>query len=236
MPRPGWTRHLKAVRAAARLAPLLALLAGACAQPLPPACPPADGVEPGSLSGKERTAWVVDDAWHTAIALPAAELTGPLAGFRHVFPGAAALLFGYGKRTWITARVETPGELLLGPFPGPGAVQVVGLAVPPAAAYRQARILRLSLSDGAARRLDGFLWRSFAPRHDGSVRPISTGLFPGSLFYAARQGYALDHDCNRWTADALGAAGLALDPARIVFPAGLEAGLSHLPQACLMKR
>lgn len=60
---------------------------------------------------------LIDRGWHVEIALPAEALTGGLAVFRDVFPGARAVAFGYGKRTFFTAKTDSLSEYLLGPFP-----------------------------------------------------------------------------------------------------------------------
>ena len=197
----------------------------ACASALPPACSP--GVQPTSV------AWLVDQGWHTGIGLPAAQLGGPLAVFRDIFPGASVLMFGFGKRTFFTARVETLGELLLGPVPGPGAIQVVGLRTAPERAYTGATVVRLDLSPAGSGRLSDFLWQAIGRTHAGQPRLISRGLFPGSLFYAASHRYGPTYTCNTWSAQALRTAGLRTNPNGVVFASGLLDLAAGLPEACL---
>jgi hypothetical protein len=68
-----------------RLAALcLALLAAACTTPAPLE-PPGPAV-----------VYVVDRGWHTDIALPVEEITGPLAMLEAEFPGVQFLTFGFG--------------------------------------------------------------------------------------------------------------------------------------------
>ena len=176
----------------------------------------------------------MDQGWHTEIGLPAAEITGPLTVFRDVFPGATTLMFGFGKRTFITAKVETPSELLMGPIPGPGAIQVIGLRVEPSLSFTRSRVIRLALLPGGAARLSGFIWDAIGKTHDGQARLISQGLFPGSLFYAASRGYDLAYTCNSWSAQALQAAGVPIDPDGITFPHGLLVQAARLGNACLV--
>src|SRR4051812_36465785 len=76
------------------MAVLLGALAG-CAVPQPPLC---------TALQEEAVAWVVDQGWHTEIALRAEDLTGPLAGLRAPFPGAETLVFGFGKRSFMLAE------------------------------------------------------------------------------------------------------------------------------------
>ncbi len=204
--------------------PWLVLLS-ACATVTPRPCPPA--------SRPADVAWLVDQGWHTEIGLPASEITGPLGVFRDVFPGATTLMFGFGKRTFITAKVESFSELLMGPIPGPGAIQVIGLRTAPPLAFTRARVIRLTLLPGEAGRLSGFIWGAIGKTRDGQARLISQGLFPGSLFYAASRGYDLTYTCNSWSAEALQAAGMPIDPDGIVLPHGLLAQAARRG-ACLM--
>ncbi len=201
---------------------------------LPAACSP---VRPAPCVGGPAvpSAWLVDQGWHTEIGLPASALTGPLAVYRGIFPGATVLMFGFGKRTWMTARVESLGELLIGPFPGKGAIQVTGLRASPERAFGDAAVLRLPLDPSQSRRLAGFIGAAIGRARSGQPRLLSQGLFPGSLFYAAQESYAPDYTCNSWTAQALGAAGLSVDPEGIVFPGGVMAQATRLAGACLAR-
>ena len=178
------------------------MMASACAGPSLATChrPPSGPV-----------VWVIDEGWHTDIALPADEARGPLGYFRDIFPGARTLVFGFGKRTFFTAKVQTFGELLLGPFPGPGAIQVTGITTTPDKAYTGLAIA-ITLPPGGADGLSRFLWDAFQKSQLGGPRLISEGLYPGSLFYASAHAYNLSYTCNTWTADALRTAGLPVDP------------------------
>ena len=176
---------------------LLAFCLGACATP-PPACvaaTPADDV-----------VYVVSHGWHTDLGLPAATLRGPMARFRATFPGLRTLMVGYGRRSFLMAPVRTFGDLLAGPLPGSGALQVAAISATPQAAYRNGTVATLRLPPGGAERLSAFVWRSIGLDHAGAPIRLGAG-FPGSVFYASPLGYSGLHTCNTWTAQALHAAG-----------------------------
>lgn len=177
--------------------------------------------------------WLVDQGWHTEIGLPADEITGPLGIYRDIFPGARVLMFGFGKRTWMTAKVRSIGELLIGPFPGPGAIEVIGLATTPDRAYDKP-VMLLSLPPGGAERLSAFLWDSIGKAEAGGPRLIAEGHFPGSLFYAASRRYILTYTCNTWTADALSAGGLDVSASGVILAGGLLRQMAHVGGVCLM--
>ena len=186
----------------------LALAAGwagalaACSAPVETACPPPAPPAP--------VVYVSADSWHADIGLPVEELTGPLAYFRAEFPSARSIMFGYGKRTFITAPPDSFSEYLLGPVPGPAAVQVLGLSVLPDAAYRPGETVALRLPPGGEAALEDFIWQDLSKNDAGEPIHIASSRV-GFLFYAALSQYNLLHSCNRWAADALAAAGLPLD-------------------------
>lgn len=222
-PRPG--RH--------RLLTLwLPLALAACAGGRLPAPPPA--ARPGQDSVS-----LITHGWHTDIGLPAAEASGPLARFRSLFPGAWMLVFGYGKRTFMMAPAHTLGEWLIGPFPGPAAIEVSAIGADAATAYGAAHVETLPLPPGGAARLSAFLWQAFARMPQGAAedgtkggggtpRAIARGNVPGSLFYQASSRYGLLHTCNTWSAEALAAAGLPIQPAGIIFSGTLDEQVREL--------
>ncbi len=126
-------------------------------------------------------------------------------------------MFGYGKRTFMIAPAHTIGEWIIGPFPGPAAIEVSAVTTDAATAYGADHVLTLGLPPGGGARLSAYLWQALALDRAGRPIRIADGNWPGSLFYAAAQPYALSHTCNRWTAAALAAAGLPVDPNGVIF-------------------
>jgi hypothetical protein len=189
-------------------APLVALSAASCSATVPPCAVPLAGH--GSL-------YVVSRGWHAEIGIPVDQLKGPLAVYHEVFPQARAVMFGFGKKTFITAPPESFSEYLLGPIPGPAAIQVTGLAVSPADAYPPESTITLSLPPGGSEAVSDFLWNELGKDRTGAPRLLSLGSNPVSVFYAARSGYSLLHTCNTWAADALHAAGLRISGDGVMF-------------------
>lgn len=161
--------------------------------------------------------YVVDHGWHTDIGIPAGELSGGAAVFRSVFPGAASVVFSYGKRTFMTAPADDWSEYVLGPIPGPAAILVTGLNVMPDAAYGGVPSVLLHLPQGGASALSDFIWHEIAKDPAGRPRLIDAGPFEGGLFYAATRTYTLADTCNTWAADVLRAAGAPVSPDGVVF-------------------
>jgi hypothetical protein len=195
--------------------------------------PALPGCGPGPVAGADGIMWVVRQGWHTEIALPTEEITGPLVVFRDVFPDARVLVFGFGKRTFITAKVETAAELLMGPLPGPSAVQVTALGVDPEYAY-DGPVTELTLPPGGAARLSAYLWNAIGKTKAGELRLIAEGLFPGSLFYAGSRRYDLAFTCNTFTVAAVEAAGFPVSPRGVVWPEGAMQAAAATGRACRM--
>ena len=188
----------------------IGLLAGCALPPPAPCAAPPEGSK----------AWVVDQGWHTEIALRAATLPQPLARLRASFPGAETLAFGFGKRGYVLAEAGEMAELLLGPLPGPGVIQVKGLRLAPPATW-PGRAIALPLGEAGLPALAAFLWESIAP----GAEALS---LQGSLFLAASRDYSLGFTCNTWTAAALRRAGLPVDPAGVVLAGAVLAQLRPL--------
>lgn len=206
-----------------RLAILLTLseALGACVAPQPP----QPAVRPEAAQGSVT---LVTHGWHTDIALPAEEAAGPLARFRHTFPGARMLVFGYGKRTFMIAPAHTLAEWMIGPFPGPAAIEVSAISADAGTAYGVSHVMTLPLPARGADQLSAFLWLAFAKDHTGNPLLIAQGNWPGSVFYDAASRYSLGHTCNAWSAEALQAAGLPINPRSVIFAGQIDDQARHI--------
>jgi hypothetical protein len=178
----------------------LLLSVAACSPTIAPSCP-----RPLATAG---VVYVVGRGWHVDIGIPADELTGPLTFYRDMFPGARTIMFGYAKRTFVTAPAHTISEYILGPVPGPAIIDVSGINVFPPEAYEPGSTIMLSLPPGGARLLSDFIWNDLDKTSAGQPRLVARGSYPGSLLYGARSEYSLLHTCNNWAASLLQAAGV----------------------------
>jgi hypothetical protein len=178
--------------------------------------PPRD---PGPRIGRIA---VVERGWHTDIALPIGPLPlhPDLAALAADFPGLRALLFGFGDRRWLLDRARSPLALLRALLPGPGAVLVTALATPPETAFGPGHVVHLPLTSPQSDRLQDYLASSLDQGHrspGGRWQALAEGPYPGSVYLASPLVYSAGHTCNTWTAHALAAAGLPVDPTGVVF-------------------
>jgi len=177
--------------------------------------PPGEGV----------TVYLVDNGFHTDLALPKAVLEGRVSGLA----AAAAtnrpwIMVGWGDARFYMDRSPVAGRLpdglraLFAPD-NPSAVRMDGLARSPDRVYRSVHPVRLSRA-GLARLADR-LDRSLLRGPGGGPVPLAAPAEPHAAFFRSTETFALTHLCNHWTADLLAAAGVPVTPVLDTLPAGL---------------
>lgn len=202
LPPQGLTR-----RGALRLA--LALPVAACAtRPAPPADPPVPATEAVQVIRRE---------WHVDIGLAVPDLQGGLAVIAATWPGARAMIFGFGERAYLLSRHRSLADMAMALIPGPGAMLVTGLAVPPADAFGPDAVVTLRATPAGFARLQRYLAESFEWTPDGAPRRLSEGPYAGAVFYAAARRYSAGFTCNTWAAEALAEAGLPVRADGVLF-------------------
>lgn len=185
----------------------LGLLLAGCTAPSPPPLP----AEP-----RTDTIHLVIRGWHTEIALTSAQARGRLAPVAASFPAARTFSFGFGQRDYMQQAQPGLGDELGALLPGPGAMVVSALPDAPATAFAPADRIALRVSAAGLARLDDFIAGSFGWA-DGAPRRIAAGPYADSVLYASPRAYSAGYTCNTWTAEALQAAGLPIDPSGVVF-------------------
>lgn len=158
--------------------------------------------------------------WHTDICFPATALPAPLDQAAERFPGVAWFAVGFGDRSWFMEGARGAFAALAALGGGPAALLVTGLSTRPEVAFERYESVRLRITpDGLAAA------KRFIADQMESAEPLARGPYAGSLFYATRLPYAATYTCNTWTADALRAGGLAIDPTGIAFADQLMAAV-----------
>lgn len=187
----------------------IAFVFSACSSTVPPCS--------SSSPARGDVIYAVEGGWHVGLGIPVQELDGGLAFYRNIFPGARVIMFGYGKRTFITAPPDAISEYFLGPVPGPAVIQAVGLNVMPPDAYAPEDVVTLRLPPGGARALSHYIWNDLSKDAAGKPQEVARSNDPDGLFYAAESEYSLLHTCNTWAADALHEAGFPVSGDSVIF-------------------
>ena len=180
---------------------------------------------------KNNVVYVVGRGWHTDIGIPVQELDKNLAFYAKIFPGAKTIMFGYGKKTFVTAPPDTIGEYFLGPVPGPAIIHVVGINVLPTEAYPPEDTYTLALPLEGKKALSAYIWNDLAKDEQGKLKFIGNSHAPQGLFYAANSEYNLLHTCNTWAVDALQAANLPISGDGVIVSGQSMARVSDLAES-----
>ena len=175
------------------------------------------------------TVYLVDNGFHTDLALPREALDGHLAGRaaaavtdrRWVMVGWGDERF-YMDRSPVTSRLPDGLRALFAPN-NPSAVRIDGLAQSPETIYQGVYAAKLSRTglDRLVDRLDRSLMRGL----DGGPVPLPAPAEPHTAFFRSTETFSLIHLCNHWTADLLSAAGVPVTPVIDTIPAGLRLDL-----------
>ncbi|MGH8110705.1 MAG: DUF2459 domain-containing protein [Rhodanobacteraceae bacterium] len=171
---------------------------------------------------------LMSNGWHTQLALPAADVSGHLAVFRHAFPAARWLAFGWGERTFFMTPHPNLGDTLRAIFPAPSALLVSGLVQAPELGQD---VLRVYVSHEGLAHLSQYLWGYVGTSPQGAPRQLGAGPQPMSAFYASSGTYDVFHTCNTWSAAALRAAGVPIRYKGVYFAAQVTDQVRRLEHA-----
>jgi len=177
--------------------------------------------------GDAQDVWLIDNGFHTDLALPRAAVLA----HGGAFAAAAAqtspdpwIMLGWGDAKFYEAtspwqdRLGDGARAALGGRPT--TVHLEGVPVRPDLAWRSG-VHRVAVSSAGLAALMARADRSFALDRNGAPIALPVPRQPGEAFFASREGFDAFHDCNEWTAELLAAAGLPTTPVLDAVPAGL---------------
>ena len=181
------------------------------------------GAEIPPLSGEPLTVHVLNNGFHTDLAVPRSRLEaggGPLAeASRSVGPGDW-ILIGWGDASFFVDTSPIQGRLLDGAraFFRPGNASVVMLdphAGDPTRGLAADKVRTLRLSPAAFAAMTGRVEDSLI-LDNGRPRLSTARGGAGAHFFASHEPFWIGYLCNAWTARVLNAAGLDIRPLRAV--------------------
>ncbi len=161
--------------------------------------------------------YVIERGWHTDIGLPVEQITGPLTRLETDFPGVRFLTFGFGERQFLVHRRKTLGLMLSALLPSQSALLMTALRATPEAAFGQANVVPLHVSQAGLEQIEASIWREIEVSAGGEPTRLEQGPYPGSVFYAARDTYDAAFTCNTWSAETLRSGGLPMPTFGVVF-------------------
>jgi uncharacterized protein (TIGR02117 family) len=173
----------------------------------------------------ERTIWLVNIGWHVGIALPIDPAVRRAIPELAAFPEADFVEIGWGDREFY--RAENPGPaaaMKAALLPTPAVLHLYAFAGAVGARFSTSEIIGIALPDSEFTGLLQHISASFDRSAAGDGGELGTGLYgASSRFIHATGTFHLARTCNTWTAEALAAAGLDIEPGAIVTAGSLMA-------------
>lgn len=221
---PAVARRLRRLGiAAAAVVLLAAVLAAATARP------GDDYLYPPRPGRPTVTAYVVDNGYHTEIALPSRFVEargGASARALSQLPPSPWVMIGWGDAAFYTGQgwsLRRIGEALDAALPPANAsrLRLTPLARDPGQAFGKGA-LRLTLSEAGAERMLRRLEHAFRRLQNGApVRAPSAPHHGAALFFEGAEDFGFPKLCNNWTGDVVANAGLPTTQALHLTPQGL---------------
>lgn len=210
---------MKAIRLV--LAALIGLLAAlwTAERPGDPALfPPAPGA-------RVEVVRLLDNGFHTDLILPRAVLTAgddALAQAARALPPGDGVRVGWGDAAFyvgegpVSARLPDGARALFRPGGNPSVLMLEAIRRAPASGPEKAGTLSIALSVEGMAALRAQVGRAL--KTDAQGRPIVVARrdSQGVVFYAGLDAFWIGRTCNRWTAEALDAAGLPMPMMRVL--------------------
>ena len=203
---------------------LIAALIGAIAALWTLTRPGDPALYPAALDEAGVTVYLLDNGFHTDLAVPRAALIeggGALAEATASLAPGDWVLVGWGDATFYVDQSPISARLADGAraFFKPGNASVVMLdpeTSDPARRFMPEDRRRLRLSAAGLAGLRARIEASLET--DAAGRPVVAAARPGddARFFRSRETFWIGHLCNHWTAELLSAAGLPVRPYRAV--------------------
>ena len=182
-----------------------------------------------SLQDECHSIFVADHGWHTGLILLAQDFDPRVSLRTTYFDGKQWLEFGWGDAAFYQAD-EISFTLALRALLSPtdAVMHVYGFNGAPPRNFSKSEVVRLRVATAGYQRMMAFIRDSFARDADQHVEPIKQGLYGRSHFFKALGSYSMFRTCNTWTAEALQAAGLDVDPGSAATSGELMSQLKNL--------
>jgi len=166
---------------------------------------------------------LINHGWHSGIAIARADLPDGFPALAD-FPRADHLEFGWGDAEYYLAAAPTLRQGMQALFrPTPSVLHTAAIDGDVAAAFPSSTIVRLRISADGLRKLLEFIGAEFQRDTRGAPIAVAPGLYGASRFYRANGTFQFPRTCNWWTAEALAAAGVPVEPGRAATARGLLA-------------
>ncbi len=178
------------------------------------------------------TVYVIDNGFHTDLALPADRLAlrpGPLSDAAASATHLPWVAVGWGDASFYTqsgvsaARIADGLRALFAPH-NPAVIQLYGIGRDPLTAFARPVATPVHLSTAGFERLAARIEASFVVAGGAPVR-AEVHTDPDEAFFRSSEHFSILKVCNNWTGEALNAGGLPITPMADSLSFGLMADL-----------
>lgn len=166
-----------------------------------------------TVATAERTqvVYVVRRAWHSGVAISAADWSRHDSSLLSSFPDARHLEFGWGDAAYYQADKPTFGMTIASLWPGATVMEVVPLRDVSTQATDDYEAVTLHVSQAELEAIAAAVERSFLHPINPTGKTYRTAGGE-ARFYHARGKFHAFRMCNRWTSEVLRLAGCAARP------------------------
>lgn len=159
---------------------------------------------------------VTSNGWHSGIVIPRDALTEQEIPELADFPDADWIEFGWGDVDYYPSPEHSIGMALGAVLkPNPAVVHVVGLPAPPDQVFPTQKRFIFRVDQEKFRDIVAYITATFERKGMNRAQTVAQGLYPFSRFYRATGSFHMFNTCNTWTARAVAAAGLPIEPSGV---------------------
>lgn len=164
-----------------------------------------------------RSVYIVNRAWHTGVAIAAADWPNRGWSVLADFPDSNYLEFGWGEERFYQAATESTWMALrAGLWPNSSVIHVIGVKTPNTQNLWADEVVEVHVSADGLRRMTEAIEQEFSERAPAAT-PVSLSATPKpNHFYSARRKFFFPRMCNWWTASRLADASCPIQPWTVV--------------------
>jgi uncharacterized protein (TIGR02117 family) len=190
--------------------------------------PGDSGLYPGAGGQPKTTIYLVENGFHSNLAIPRAALfakSHPIALATAVATDKPWVMIGWGDARFYTQQGFSPGRLFSGLrallLPGNrSVVHIEGIGDSPDHLF-SGGVHPILVTDAGLERILSRVDQSLALDAGSQPQRSQTPRLADEAFFRSVEHFSLVHLCNHWTAELLNAAGLPITPVIDTLPAGL---------------
>lgn len=160
-----------------------------------------------------RTVYVADHGWHTGLIVLAQDFQPRTSLRTTFFDDKRWIEVGWGDAAFYQAE-ETSFTLAVKALfsPTDAVMHVYAFDPEPTGNFPESTVKPVRMTAAGYRKMLAFVQGEFTRDDDGAPTPVKRGLYGRSYFFEGEGSYSLARTCNTWTAEALQAGGVAIDP------------------------